>query len=311
MLTRMSHHEFWTTPSPVTDPGPAAADIDALAADLATLRRTATTLVFHYRGGGDFAEHGIDPERISEIDSCYADVMFDRLGELGDRSLLAERPPAQRVVGCCRDHTVLFVAMAQRKGYAARARVGFATYFEDDWFIDHVIAEVWDEQQERWRLVEPQVSDEFAARAGFDPLDVPADVFLTGGDAWLRCRSGGADPERFLVAPQLDDPQTRGWRFLRHNLIFDLAALNKQEMVLWQAWGLMATDDEPDPREGILLDELAHAITTADPSVDTVRTWAAHEGFAVPNTVMSFSPAHGEPRSIDVSRIVSGSPATR
>ena len=111
MLASMSHHELYASSGRPGRRGSAAADIDTLAADLATLRRTSSHLVFHYRGGGDYAENGIDADRICEIDSRYADVMFDRLRELGDGSLFAERPPAQRVVGCCRDFTVLFVAI--------------------------------------------------------------------------------------------------------------------------------------------------------------------------------------------------------
>jgi hypothetical protein len=78
---------------------------------------------------------------------------------------------------CC------FVAMARHKGIAARARVGFATYFDPGWFIDHVVAEVWDEQEVRWRLVEPEIGDNHVSEASgvtVDPLDVAEDMFLTG-----------------------------------------------------------------------------------------------------------------------------------
>jgi hypothetical protein len=44
-------------------------------------------LVFHYRDGGDYAANGIEPARISEIDTRYAAAMFARLGELADLPL--------------------------------------------------------------------------------------------------------------------------------------------------------------------------------------------------------------------------------
>ena len=118
---RVSDHGFWAVQSLVTEPGPAAAAIDQLPSDLGTLRAASRQLVFHYWADGDYAANGIAPERISEIDTRYAAVMFARLGELADLPLSAARQPGQRLVGCCRDFTVLFVAMARHKGIPSRA----------------------------------------------------------------------------------------------------------------------------------------------------------------------------------------------
>jgi hypothetical protein len=300
MLARVGNESFWVTQSPVTDIGSASDEIDQLPADVAELRRLSSGLVFHYRAGGDFAENGIAAERIAEIDSRYADVMLDRLHELGG-PVTARREPAQRLVGCCRDFTVLFVSMARQQGVPARSRVGFATYFEEGWLIDHVVAEVWDAARRRWRLVEPQVSDEFAAAAGFDPMDVPSEAFLTGGVGWLRARAGDLDPERFVVAPELDIPETRGWHYLRHNLVHDLATLTKQEMVLWDAWGIVEQRTEPDQAEAEMLDDLAQVVSAPDPDPATLQAWARRQGLAVPRSVNSYSPANrGEPRRLEL-----------
>jgi hypothetical protein len=67
---------------------------------------------------------------------------------------------------------------------------------------------------------------------------VPRDRFLVAGRAWQSCRAGDADSETFMVDPSLDLDTTRSWPYLQHNLIHDLAALNKTEMLLWDAWGL-------------------------------------------------------------------------
>jgi hypothetical protein len=283
----------WAGHSLVSSVGAASAAIERLPADPLALRAISSTLVFHYREDGDFAENGIAPERVAEVDTRYADLMFDRLRELGGDALDTERPPASRLVGCCRDFTLLYVAMAREKGIPARSRVGFATYFAPGWFLDHVVAEVWDEGEHRWRLVESEVSAEFATQHGFDPMDVPRDVFLTGGAAWLGARAGEADPERFVVAPGLDIPDTRGWRYLRHNLVHDLAALNKHEMVLWDQWGIVDERDPPGPEECTLLDDLAALVSGADPSLDAIRSWGARDGLAVPPHVRSYSPAGG------------------
>src|SRR5262249_18978100 len=208
--------------------GPAAAAIAQLPADLAALRAVSQQLVFHHWADGDWAENGIAPERICEIDTRYAAAMFARLGELADLPLSAARQPRQRLVGCCRDFTVLFVAMARHKGIPSRARVGFAGYFFDGWLIDPELAQVADGSAQRWRLVEPEIDDghmDPTDGTSFDALDVPRDRFLTAPRAWQLARSGAVDPERFVVNPGLEIPATRGLPQLQRNLVRDLAAL--------------------------------------------------------------------------------------
>src|SRR5438105_11843845 len=106
--------------------------------------------------------------------------------------------------------------------------------------------------------------------AVIDPLDVPSDRFIVAPRAWLACRAGDADPERFVVDPGLDIPMTRSWPFLVHNLLQDLAALNKHEMVLWDWWGLAEsnnlTADQLD-----LLDRVADVLASGEAAVDDLR----------------------------------------
>jgi hypothetical protein len=303
----VSDHGFWAVQSLVTEPGPAAAAIGALPSDLGALRAVSQQLVFHYRDGGDYAANGIEPERISEIDTRYAAAMFARLGELADLPLSAAREPRQRLVGCCRDFTVLFVAMARQKGITARARVGFAGYFADGWLADHEIAEVWDGPAGRWRLVEPEIGDGHTDPGGggrFDPLDVPPDRFLTAPRAWLLARSGAVDPERFVVAPDLEIPGTRGLPQIGRNLVRDLAALNKAEMLLWEDWGVLDSPTAPGPADLPVLDELAALTAQPDPPLPSLRAAYRRPEFAVPGTVTTWSPARTDiPAAIDVSAV--------
>jgi hypothetical protein len=174
---------YWATQSAVTDPGPAGTAIDELAADLAALRQASSQLVFHYRAGGDYAHNGVPAERISEIDTRYADTMFGLVLERGEPALTRDRRPADRLVGCCRDATVFFLALARHKGIPARARVGFAAYLAKGWLIDHEIAEVWDERDSRWRLVDPEMDTAWTPEVNgrrVDWLDLTADQFVTG-----------------------------------------------------------------------------------------------------------------------------------
>jgi hypothetical protein len=299
-------HGFWAVQSLVTEPGPAAAAIDRLPPDLGVLRAVSRQLVFHYWADGDYAANGIAPERIGEIDTRYAAAMFARLAELADLPLSASRQPRQRLLGCCRDFTVLFVAMARHKGIPSRARVGFASYFFDGWLLDHEIAEVWDASAERWRLVEPEIDDDHtspADGASFDALDVPADRFLTAPRAWQLARSGAVDPERFVTDPDLEIPATRGWPQLRHSLVHDLAALNKAEMLLWERWGV-DSHTPPGPGQLPVLDELASLTAQPCPPLAALRSAYHRPGFAVPDTVTSYSPVRAfVPAAVDVSAV--------
>ena len=298
----MNPHVYYAEQSAATNPGEMAPAFAELPADIPTLRRIARGLVIHYRED-DLAAAGIPDERLAEIDTRYAERMLQRIMELDDRPLTEERPPNKRLVGCCRDFTVLFLAMLRYHGIPARARVGFATYFLPDWNVDHEVAEVWDAAEQRWRLMDAELADCHVDKTdgkSFDALDLPRDRFLPAGDAWATCRAGDADPKRFLVNPGLDIADTRSWPQLRHNLVHDLAALNKAEMLLWDEWGLLLNGNS-SPAERDLLDRVAEATRGEHPERETVQAlYSGEPGLAVPAVVTSIGPVTETPRQVDV-----------
>ncbi len=116
----------------------------------------------------------------------------------------------------------------------------------------------WAVSRLRWIRVDPDLT---VSERGldFDPIDIPAGRFLSGGEAWRLLRSGKAQPEQFGTQ------QWWGAWFVRCNVVRDLAALNKVELLPWDAWGLM--DRESALGEGPaddLVDEVAAITTTAD-----------------------------------------------
>lgn len=297
----MADLSWYARHGPISDPGPATSLVQALPADVAVLRDAARQLVFHYRADGDLAANGIDPARISEIDLRYADSMFGRACEVSDRPLGAPRPPAERVVGCCRDFTLFMVAMARVQGIPARSRVGFASYFMAGWNLDHVVAQVWDSSEHRWRLIDPELdSPHTDPNDGVvvDPLDVPPDRFVVAGRAWARCRDGAADPQTYVVDPGLAVPETRGWPQIAHNVVQDLAALNKVEMVLWDSWGLSDAGDVLSPGVTARVDEVAALTADDERGVDDLVAAFVAADVRVPETVDSVSPTTGEPRRV-------------
>ena len=97
--------------------------------------------MFHYFA--DEALFGWRPPRarMAEIDTRHVAAMLSRLAALDPRPLTEARPPERRLVGCCRDFTVLRCALARHRGIPVRARVGFATYFTPGFHVDHEIVE--------------------------------------------------------------------------------------------------------------------------------------------------------------------------
>lgn len=298
MLTDDTALSYYAAQSTFSDPGERAAMLEHVPADLAAMRAAITPLVFHYRGDGDWAENGITPERIAEVDLRYADAMLGTLAELSGAPLGETRVPRERMVGCCRDFTLLFVSLARHHGIPARSRVGFATYFFTGYAVDHVVAEVWDAAEGRWRLVDPELHPGHIDPTDgvvLDPLDLPRDRFIVAPDAWLRCRDGDDDPARYLVSPFLEIPDLRGWPYLLHNVVHDLAALNKHEMVLWDDWGISAEWATLTDAQRAMVDEAARGVTSGDTTLADLQALYARDAFRVPEVVTSWTSAVEEP----------------
>jgi hypothetical protein len=296
--------EWYASQSSLTDPGELAWLLDDLPAGIVELRALAHGLVIHYRDDRPL-EAGIPVDRLREIDSRYSDRMLARLVELQPGSLRDVRPPQQRLVGCCRDFTVLLLMAARAEGIPARGRVGFARYFVAGLGLDHEVAELWDRDERRWRLVDAELDEDHldpTDGSRIDPLDLPRDRFLVAGRAWQSCRAGEAEPDAFMVDPSLDLESTRGWSYLQHNLIHDLAALNKTEMLLWDAWGLA---DERSSRQHDLdlLDRIARVTGSPNPATAELRElYSSDPRLRVPASIRSYDPLGGPPREVSFRR---------
>lgn len=288
--------EIYLAQSPVTDPGPYGSWVADLPSDITALRDACSQLVFHYWAGGDFDANHVPQERVAEIDLRYVDEQLALLKQRADKPLSDPREPANRVVGCCRDSAALNVSFLRAHGIPARSRVGFAGYLGEGWWLDHVVADVWDAESGRWRRVDADLPGEWTDAGTGQPLDL-TDVgqrFLTGAEAWRACRDGSLDAERFAVSPDIQEPFLRSWPYLAHNLVLDLAALGSREMILWDEFGLLEgpVTDELLP----LLDELAAAIVAPDVDPAVVDAWLQREEFRIGEQIASYSPRNGPRR---------------
>jgi hypothetical protein len=223
-------------------------------------------------------------KRLEELEIRPASEIAETIGRLDPehRPLSQGRPPQQRLIGNCRQFSVLTSALLRRAGHPARARAGFSAYLDRGKWTDHWIVERWDAGQERWIQTDSQLDEEFRREIDFefDPLDLPEGEFITGGQAWQRCRAGQDDPALF----GLDD--LRGLWFVQGSVIRDLASINKVELLPWDVWGAMAAPTgEIDAELTTLTDDVARVVVSG--KLDEQQEWYSHDGLRVPKEVFS------------------------
>jgi hypothetical protein len=277
--------DYFAIPGPLTGAREHAGLFGELPADVAALCRVVQGLMIHVF----WAErYGLQlPEaRSAELQLRSVASKLDRIIELDPRPLAEARPIERRLVGNCRDFTVLLTAMLRHHGIAARARCGFGRYFLPNHYEDHWVCEYWNAAQQRWVLVDAQL-DELQTNAlsiPFSPLDVPRDQFIVGGKAWQLCRTGQADPDTFGIFDM------HCLWFVRGDFVRDIAALNKVELLPWDSWGIMEVpDEELSAGDLAFLDQVAEQTCGDVPDFDRVRAWyAGDERLRVPATSHSY-----------------------
>ena len=85
----------------------------------------------------------VSPERMVELQLRSMEKRLARTIELDARPLTEPRPIEKKLLGNCRDHSLLLVSLLRHQGIPARARCGFGAYFMPDHFEDHWVAEYW------------------------------------------------------------------------------------------------------------------------------------------------------------------------
>lgn len=270
MMTH-SPQSYYTQPGLMTAPGAFAPCLDGLPAEIPELVRVVQGLLVHVFWAERYGLQ-LGEDRQAETQLRTLPQKIKRLFELDNRPLAVARPLERKLVGNCRDFTLLLVALLQHQGLPARARAGFGAYFLPNHYEDHWVAEYWNAAQGRWVLVDAQL-DAFQRdilKPPFDPLDVPRDQFITGGKAWLMCREEGANPGDFGIFDM------HGWAFVRGNVIRDFLALNQIIILPWDDWGGIAHSDEAAVSEGAAwIDTLARLTLAGDEAFAQVR--AAYE----------------------------------
>jgi hypothetical protein len=223
-------HGRWFGQTPMSDPGAAMPMLDGLPTSVGELCRVAQGALIHLAW---ISAYGLS---VADLSRTSRDTLSlsDRLRVLSDadaRPLAVPRAPKERSPGTCRDYALMLCGLLRYRGFQARVRCGFATYFKLPW-EDHWICEYRLPAEQRWRRADAQLDDVLVNHLDidFDSIDLPPDKFLSAGEAWHRCRAGKGDPATF------GHGTTCGLWFMRVNVMRDHLVLNDVETSAWDSW---------------------------------------------------------------------------
>ncbi len=220
--------DFYAHQGGMSEPGKNADLLEGLPEDIGKLCQIVQQNLIHVIWAERYGRTLSDADK-SALNVRTAAGKLEHIRLIDGQPLRASRPLEKRQVGNCRDFTLLLTAMLRQQGHAARARCGFATYFQPDHYEDHWVCEYWNEKLGGWALADAQLDELQRERLGvtFDTLDVPREQFIVAGKAWQMCREGKARPEQFGIFDM------NGWWFIWGNVVRDFLSLNKVEILPW------------------------------------------------------------------------------
>jgi hypothetical protein len=279
--------DFYSETSRLTSVGRFAPLVERLTSDVPSLVHIIQGISIHEYVAPAYGI-AIPEDRKSETHIRDVAHMLERALEIDKRDITIVRPPEKRLVGICQHFSSLLVALLRAKGIPARARYGFGLYFNPPNAEEHTVTEYWNDAQARWVLVDAQFDEVWRnqLKIEHDVLDVPRDRFLVAGDAWAQCRSGKADASKFGIFVG----DMRGLWFIAGELVRDMAAVNKMEMLPWDVWGGMPKPNEVlDPGRLAFFDKVAELTRNPAASFDELRKlYSIDERLRVPDTVFNF-----------------------
>ncbi len=280
--------DYYRNHGRMTAPGANAAAFENLPPDIASLTQIIQGVLIHRDIAPWLYNLKLAPEQYDIGNIRPVARMLSEIQSRDARPLGDARQPAGRMPCVCWHFSTMLAAILREQGVPARARCGFGAYFNPGRYEDHWVGEYWNAEQRRWILVDAQLDaiQRGAFKPDFDTLDVPHDRFILAGDAWQMCRAGKADPNLF----GLSFLKEQGTWWIAQNLIRDLAALNRMEMLPWDVWGMMPKPtDQISDDDARLLDRVAELTLAGDAALPELRAIYDDPRLRVPQRVFNAS----------------------
>lgn len=257
-----SELSYYAQHGPMTDPSNNADLFTELPNDIPSLCAIVQGLLIHPL---EVALYGVTLTEEQLHDQILRSVAarLARIRAIDPQPLAIARPAEQRLASQCYGFATLLCAMLRHQNIPARIHSGFARYFSTPVLTyNHWICEYWLEAEQRWVFVDPQL-DPIQLKAHkftFDPHDLPCSLFLTAAEVWLACRQHKLEPHQYGF------DEIHGMGYIGCQLMLEIAALNKIELLATDRWSFMDQSvEEYSEEQNMLLDQtatLARAGTT-------------------------------------------------
>ncbi|OGT45639.1 MAG: hypothetical protein A3E82_09100 [Gammaproteobacteria bacterium RIFCSPHIGHO2_12_FULL_38_11] len=259
------HYEYYITQSAFSNPKDHHFFYNAFPNDIPHVSKIVQQLFLHY-ADLDLLSTSVSEDRYAELNLRTIDNILKAMLHKDNSELTKVRAIENRVMGVCRDTSLLLCSVLRSRAIPARLRSGFVSYFIPGLFLDGYCVEYYNEKLCRWCLVDtrtmPLHIDYYKLMIDFDLNDVPENKFISAARAWKMCRFENAEAVRF------GSRQHRGLFTVRNRLIQDLALLNKQETLIWDVWGPMLSSVITDFD---LLDRLSDLLINHINDVDKIK----------------------------------------
>ena len=147
-------------------------------------------------------------------------LMLKELIKRDENGLSFSRKPEHRLVVACVHHSMLLASILRHREIPVRIRSGFAKYIGDrkDIKVSHVICEIWDQENRKWMLVDPDRQK----------VNFSRDDFEFANETWNRLRNNNIGNGRYIS--RLGNTA----RVTVHLLIHDISYLLGQEKPYWE-----------------------------------------------------------------------------
>jgi formylglycine-generating enzyme required for sulfatase activity len=247
--------DFYRQYSSFTDPGKNEYLYKNLPDSLSALCRLIRSQYINYVWELDMYREQIPRERWNES-AKYPTVKSALEGLLSydSRGLVKDRRPENRLMLICRDNALLLVSILKYRGIPARVRYGFAPYLIPGFHANHVICEVWNENDKRWMLVDPSANRIDFAREDFD----------FSNDVWLKMQHKEINPELYGMPGK---NKFNGVPLMTTALCYDLASILGTEYPVGQHSPILDyvfQNNQVDTKQAEILDRISELMRSID-----------------------------------------------
>lgn len=191
-------------------------------------------------------------------------MILEELYKRDPKGLTEGRLPEDRLIMSCRYHALLFASILKSQGVPVRLRYGFATYLHPSKNIYHVVSEVWNAEEQRWVLIDPDRQ----------LYDLTHKEFILAGRAWQMYLTNNIDPEHFGV------PEWWGAHVILDVLCHDVAAILGAEHPYWihpPLYSYSSQNISTIPEDEMkIINELS--LLSQHPRIDRKKLQAIYEG---------------------------------